>query len=86
MDKNKKLKKLRDKIDRADFKIADALAKRFRITNEIIIFKKENNIPIEDKNREMEIMSKLEKLSQKLEIKSELLRNIWELIIKDVKR
>ena len=60
MDKNKSLKKLRDKINKIDFKIVESLTKRFRITNEIKTLKKESNIPIEDKDREMEIMKKLD--------------------------
>jgi chorismate mutase len=52
------LKQLRDKIDELDNQIIELLEKRFKVTNKISTYKKENNINVEDKNREQNILKK----------------------------
>ena len=52
------LKQLRDKIDELDNQIIELLEKRFKGTNKISTYKKENNINVEDKNREQNILKK----------------------------
>ena len=52
------LKQLRDKIDELDNQIIELLEKRFKVTNKISTYKKGNNINVEDKNREQNILKK----------------------------
>ena len=70
----KDLNSLRNKIDKIDNEIIDLLNDRFDIVKEIGEYKKENNIPVEDKTREEIILQILDtKLSDspyKKEIKN----------------
>lgn len=54
------LKEDREILDEIDKKIIDLLEDRMRIVKEIGLYKLSNNISIEDKNREKEIIEKLE--------------------------
>ncbi len=54
----KKLKKLRQKIDETDKKIAKLLRQRGKTVKQIRKLKLKNKLPVSDKNREKEILSK----------------------------
>ncbi|MBT3865142.1 chorismate mutase [Candidatus Peregrinibacteria bacterium] len=56
----KELKKLRKKISKLDLKIQKHLKKRSKIVEEISQIKKKYSLPIEDKEREQEILSKMD--------------------------
>jgi len=77
-----KLEKLRAEINKTDRDIVLLLARRFKLVRKIAFFKKRNNLPIEDKVREKEIMEKIKQLSIDMEIDSIWLTKIFRLIIK----
>lgn len=54
----KKLKKLRQKIDKTDQKIAKLLRQRKKTVQQIQKLKLKNKLPIADKTREKEILDK----------------------------
>ena len=55
----KKLRKLRNKIDKIDNEISSLLLKRKKVIKRIGEYKKKEGIPIIDKNREKELILKL---------------------------
>ncbi|MGO1581196.1 MAG: shikimate kinase [Peptoniphilaceae bacterium] len=57
------LDKLRKKLDQIDEEIIDLFQKRMEVTREIADYKKENNLPITDINRENEVVNRLEEIS-----------------------
>ena len=79
------LKKLRDQIKNFDEEIVKLLEKRFNLSLKIGELKKENNLPILDKDREKELL--LINLS-KLENKdfSESYLNIFKTILEESKK
>lgn len=56
------LDKYRQEINRIDEELINLLEKRFTVTKAIGEFKKENNIPVLNKNREQEIVEKIQAL------------------------
>ncbi len=85
MDKLKEIEKLRKQIDKVDSELINVLAKRFKITSRVRLFKIKNNLPIEDKGRELKIMNRVEKITKKSKLNPEFVKKILELIIKEVK-
>ena len=53
-----KLEELRKQIDEIDAQIAVLFEKRMHVANEIGEYKKENNLPVLDTQRELEVISK----------------------------
>ena len=53
------LNELRDSIDIIDKQLVELLQKRMRIVSDIAVYKKENNLPIYDANRENEMKKRL---------------------------
>ncbi|MDR0423073.1 MAG: chorismate mutase [Rickettsiales bacterium] len=58
------LDELRKKIDVCDKKIVEALVERFEIVGKIGEYKKQNNIPIVNKDREKIVIDKVKSLSE----------------------
>jgi len=85
MNKFKEIEKLRKQIDKVDSELIKVLAKRFKITSRVRLLKIENNLPIEDKGRELKIMDKVEKIAKKSKLNPEPVKEILKLIIKEVK-
>lgn len=56
------LDKYRQEINQIDREIIQLLERRFSITKAVGEYKKENNIPILNRDREQEIIRKIEKL------------------------
>ncbi|MDY3006386.1 shikimate kinase [Anaerococcus porci] len=59
------IKDIRFDIDKVDEKLIKLLEKRFDLSKEVSLYKKENNKPIFDKERENEILKNLEKENKK---------------------
>lgn len=79
------LKKLRDQIKNLDEEIVKLLEKRFNLSLKIGEFKKENNLPILDKDREKELsLINLSKLENKDFSESYL--NIFKTILEESKK
>ena len=62
------------------------MAKRLKVTEKVKIFKLKNKLPLETKNRELEIMNKNIKLGEKLNLNSKLIKIILSHIIKEAKK
>ncbi|XMB86903.1 chorismate mutase [Mycoplasmatota bacterium WC44] len=69
--------KLRNQIDSVDEEIMSLLEKRFRITNEVGIYKKNNMIQVNHSNREDDILSKCVNFNYQEELK-EIYLKIFE--------
>lgn len=79
-----KIKKLRKLVDQADKELIHLLEKRFRLAKSIIKIKKNKNIPIEDLNREKEIIRRLVKSKPK--VPAGCIREIFNSLFKYTKR
>ncbi len=64
MNDEDKIKQIRRHIDRIDTVIITALAERMSLIPDIADYKKKNDIPIFDEEREVEIMNKLKKIAK----------------------
>lgn len=74
------LKGARKKIDKIDSEIVSLLIKRFNIAEEIAEYKKQNNLPIRNKQREEEIIrNAIEKFKEFKDDK--FIRKLFTLII-----
>ena len=73
----KDLNSLRNKIDKIDNEIIDLLNDRFNVVKEIGEYKKENNIPVEDKTREEIILQILDTKLSDSPYKEEI-KNIYK--------
>ncbi len=60
------LKKMRSTIDSIDNQIIDLLLKRYDLSKEIGMYKKENNIQVLDLKREHEILDKARHVSEEI--------------------
>ena len=63
------LKKYRDEIDKIDKEIVTLFEKRMDVIKDITSFKKENGLPIEDKDRENKMIEKNKNLIKNPEYK-----------------
>lgn len=86
MNKINKLEKLRRKIDKIDSNLIKVIAKRFKITDKVMLLKSKNNLPREDKNREMQIMEKADKLAEEFKLNRSLVKDVLNRIIVDAKK
>ena len=76
-----KLEELRDKIDKIDEDIIKLLIERFEVVEQIMSLKSE----IEDKNRENEILTKLNSLTNKTK-NQEFFTKIYRFIFEESKK
>jgi len=74
---------LRAQITEADNEIIEALEERRRLIEEVAEFKKENDLPIEDKKREEQIVS--DRKSQTT-LNEQFIEDLFQLIFKESKR
>lgn len=81
-----KLEQIRKEVDVIDEKILLLLHKRFALIKKIRLIKKKQNLPIQNKNREKEIIDRIIKKSQQLHTNKHLLINIFKKIIEESKR
>lgn len=77
---------LRKQIDNLDLKLVLLLVKRFVITRKIISLKKITNLPIKDKNRETNILTRVGKLAKKFGINQSFMVDMYKKILKESKR
>lgn len=70
------LTKIRDRIDEIDTELVKLLCDRMEITKEVAAYKKENNMPVLDRGRELAILDKVGKLAG--EDMAQYVRNIYE--------
>jgi chorismate mutase len=80
------LEEIREKIDRLDTKMLEILAERMSLIQPVAEYKKKNNIPRYQPEREKEIMDSRRKIAEKLSINPELVENLTKLVISDAHR
>ena len=78
------LENLRLKIDEIDESIIELFSERFKVTQKVALVKKRHNLEAIDSSREARQMEKIAKLSSKNKINTELIKNIFRLVIDDV--
>ncbi len=71
------MKNLRKQIDEIDQQIIKLLAERISTAKAIGKFKKEAEMPVYDKKREIDIRSKLKKLSKKNGLSAEFINHLY---------
>lgn len=81
-----KLDDLRKQIDEIDWQLLAHIKKRLSIVKKIAMVKKENGLPIEDKKREAEMLDKLIKDGEKLQLTSNFILRLFKVIINESKK
>lgn len=81
-----KLDDLRKQIDEIDWQLLVLFNKRLSIAKKISIIKKEIGFPIVDKKRETEMLDKLIKEGEKLELSKIFILRLFKLIIEESKK
>ncbi len=72
------LNKLRKEINLVDESLLNILEKRFEIIDRVALFKSKQNLPIENRQRESEIIETLERKNTKLD--PNLIKDILKII------
>ena len=66
------LEMLRKTIDECDSEIVEAIEKRFHAAKDVVAYKKDNNLPILQSDRENEVLKKVESYQQSKEYLNEI--------------
>ena len=83
---NLNINDFREAFDKIDEDILLALHRRKELSKQIGKWKKQQNIQIEDKERELRLFKDLLEKSKILGVDSQMVKQIWEIIIKDSKQ
>ena len=75
------LDEIRKKIDKIDREIIDLVAQRYALMPYVAEYKKRNNIPIKDEDREKLIFNKLRQLAIEKQVNPLLIHEIYKMII-----
>tara|TARA_Y100000310_G_C20503074_1_gene724999 strand:- start:462 stop:728 length:267 start_codon:yes stop_codon:yes gene_type:complete len=78
----KQIQSLRKKIDGLDNKLINILEKRITTANKIILIKQKQNIKIENKKRESQVINCLKKTKK---VNSKLIEKIYKVIFQHMK-
>ncbi len=81
--KSTQLDNLREKLDKVDGKILEALAKRFKIVLEVSKFKKTNNLKPLDQKRWDFVIKNRKLIGKSLGLSPRFVKNIFEEIHKE---
>ncbi|HMH70354.1 MAG TPA: chorismate mutase [Candidatus Saccharimonadales bacterium] len=81
---NHNLNDLRTSIDTIDSAILLLLSERFRVTQKVGEYKRDNNLPSVDKTREEAQFSKLKQCVQGMDLDARFVEKMWRLIIDTV--
>ncbi|MCH9633928.1 MAG: hypothetical protein S4CHLAM7_06620 [Chlamydiae bacterium] len=82
---DKELESWRLKMDELDNQLLMILSQRVEISNKIMSWKKGRNAPLLDSSREAELLDRLEKKALELQLSTQLIREIYALILRDSK-
>jgi len=80
---NEQILEYREKINQIDEELLTLLEKRMNLSIKIGKIKRESKIPIENKQREKEI---LDKLKEKSDLNKELIEGVYQQIFKESKK
>lgn len=75
------LEDYREEIDRVNQEIADAIARRMKIVEEIGEYKKQNNMDVKDEGREEVVKQQFEKLFRKEDLPKKRGREVADMLI-----
>lgn len=75
------LSTVRQNIDEIDEQLIRLLAKRFEITHQVGLYKKEHNVPPVDPEREARQLARIEKLAQDAGLSPDFAKAILRLVI-----
>lgn len=82
----KDLTEIRKELDKLDSSIIELLSKRMALIPSVAEYKKQNNLPRYQPEREKEIINSRRKLAKELNINPDLAENIAKAIIADAHR
>ncbi len=80
------IRETRKRIDNIDRKIIDLISKRLHLLKYILRHKIDNNLPIQDKGREKEVLEDRIKRSSSLGINPKLIRSLFLSIFSESRR
>lgn len=81
-----KLNLLRQKLDREDQKILQILKIRMDLSRQVGNLKKGLNLPVENIDREKEILQKVQKIAKKMKLRPQIIKRLFEIILNESKR
>ena len=76
------LKALRKEIDQIDTQILELLSKRFRVIKKIGKTKHKLGLKVRDTKREQELLDRITKKAQTLQVEEETVAKIWKSLFK----
>lgn len=74
------LEKIRDEINQIDQEIVKLLEKRYICVDEVVRIKKENDIPVLDNNREIEVRKKIANSIEKIEYQEAIIETFQQIM------
>ena len=80
---SEKLKIFRKKFDNIDNRILNLLNKRTQISKQIGKYKKQNTLPIQDKNREKQLLTNIQKKAKKQNLNKKYINQLFKIILKN---
>lgn len=80
------LQQLRKEIDTVDRELVAILARRFRITHKVGIYKAQHHMPSLDKKREQEILEHKKLIALKHSLNPLLIEKIFKLIMSETRK
>lgn len=76
----KDLNQLREEIDAVDTQLLDLLSQRVQLVREVGEYKKANDLPIVDPQREQKIIARKMENAEKLNLRGDFIKKIWRTI------
>lgn len=80
------LKGLRKEIDVTDRALVSILARRFKVTHKVGVYKAQHHMPPLDKKREVEILENKKSLALKYRLNPVLIEKIFKLIMAETRK
>lgn len=78
-----KIEELRKDIDKLDNQIIELIRKRFALVSKVADYKKKNDIPVEDSEREKKLLESKKELAAELGIDSNLIEKIFNELLEE---
>jgi chorismate mutase len=79
------LESRRKKIDEIDAEIVEILARRMKVVDELIDYKKNKNMDIFDQERELQIISNVRKIAERENLDPDFIEEIFSKILEKSK-
>ena len=80
------LSKIREKISSIDHDLISLLSERLKMAEDIAVYKKCNNLPIYQPDRETQMLLHYRKLASVKNIDPDFIENIFNLIIREMRK